>query len=396
MSKRIMILLGLVLALSFQQTARAGTDDVMFNYQGRVLVDGTAYTGVGEMKVAIITTSGTAISLWSNDGSSVAAAEPALSFPVQVIGGIFDIMVGDEAVGMDGLHGILFNRDDELAVRVWFNDGVNGFQQLVPDRRLTNPRRLGINRIAEPLTVYVSDTAGNDLNDGLTTDTAKKTIQAAIDMLPKRIDATTTVDVADGTYAAFAVIGFGQGKGLLTIAGGPSVMPTMNANLPVIISSSKGPAITIASSGTGVHVDQSSKVKIIGLQANGFAIGFRAMNASSLIEFEFCRANQCTLQGILTDFGSLASVGSSLTDHCLEGITVGRNSMITTGNSVTESNTVGLSASWHSSVWPSALIIRNNTKGLYAHYGAQVVPSSQIAFTTNGTNTDIGQGSALY
>ncbi|MBN1517104.1 hypothetical protein JXA32_11115 [Candidatus Sumerlaeota bacterium] len=41
---------------------------------------------------------------------------------------------------------------------------------------------------------------GDDANNGLTTDTAKQTIQAAVDLLPARIPANVTVVVLPGTY----------------------------------------------------------------------------------------------------------------------------------------------------------------------------------------------------
>lgn len=38
--------------------------------------------------------------------------------------GVFDMMIGDPDAGMAAIPAILFNRDDELKVRVWFNTGL--------------------------------------------------------------------------------------------------------------------------------------------------------------------------------------------------------------------------------------------------------------------------------
>ena len=88
-------------------TAQAG-DNVRFNYQGRVLVDGTPFEGTGQLKLAIVATSGTTVSVWSNDQTSAAGAEPTTHISTPVAAGIFDLMVGDESLGMAPIHGALF------------------------------------------------------------------------------------------------------------------------------------------------------------------------------------------------------------------------------------------------------------------------------------------------
>jgi hypothetical protein len=140
--------------------AHAG-DTVKFAYQGRVLVDGSVLTGVADVKVALLATSGsTVVTLWSNDGTSVDGSEPTAGEPVAVVNGVFDFMVGD--TGQEPLPAILFNRDDELSLRVWFDDGYLGFQQLSPDRRIPKPRILGLREATEDLTLYVNASTGDD------------------------------------------------------------------------------------------------------------------------------------------------------------------------------------------------------------------------------------------
>ncbi len=174
-------------------------DLVMFNYQGRVRVQGTPYDGTGYFKFAIVNNPGT-ITLWSNDGTSVGGDEPGASVSVAVTDGIFNVMVGDPALGMEPINRIIFNHPSQIKLRIWFSDGTHGFQRLLPDRRIINPQLIGIVSGTQDFTIYVNGTTGNDENNGLTTDTAKRTIQAAVDILPERLRCNVTIDIADGVY----------------------------------------------------------------------------------------------------------------------------------------------------------------------------------------------------
>ena len=74
---------------------------------------------------------------WSHDGTSSAGGEPASVVPVSVSQGLFTVGLGDTMIpNMSALPPqVLANSDVRL--RMWFNDGVNGFSQLSPDQRLT-------------------------------------------------------------------------------------------------------------------------------------------------------------------------------------------------------------------------------------------------------------------
>lgn len=78
------------------------------------------------------------------------------------------------------------------------------------------------------ITGYVNTSTGNDNNDGLTTGTAFKTIQKAIDILPQVINHTVNVNTASGTYTETVKIqGFG-GSGLININGGTDITTALN------------------------------------------------------------------------------------------------------------------------------------------------------------------------
>lgn len=107
----------------------------LINYQGRIVVNGTNFEGAGLFKFALVNGDGSA-TYWSNDGSSVAGAEPALAVSLPVARGLYSVLLGNPAVGnMSVLSATVFTNED-VRLRVWFNDGTKGSQVLSPDTRI--------------------------------------------------------------------------------------------------------------------------------------------------------------------------------------------------------------------------------------------------------------------
>ena len=107
----------------------------IINYQGRVVDNGTNFTGTGQFEFGLINgTSGTT-NYWANDGT--AAGQPGLAVPLPVTNGLYSVLLGDTTVSnmTVAIPATLFTNTD-VRLRVWFNDGVSGFQQLSPDQRL--------------------------------------------------------------------------------------------------------------------------------------------------------------------------------------------------------------------------------------------------------------------
>lgn len=73
-------------------------------------------------------------------------------------------------------------------------------------------------RIKKPITYYVNANTGSDANNGLSANTAFKTIQHAIDILPRQIDYAVNIEFAEGTYDKVTIAGF-NGEGRLTVSG---------------------------------------------------------------------------------------------------------------------------------------------------------------------------------
>lgn len=133
----ISLLRPLVLALTLTLAVQAVGGPAIINYQGRIAVGTPAvnFDGAGRFKFALVSADATT-SYWSNDASSVAGSEPVAAVVRPVTRGLYAVALGDPAAGdMAPLPSFLFTNPD-IHLRVWFDDGGNGFQQLAPDQRI--------------------------------------------------------------------------------------------------------------------------------------------------------------------------------------------------------------------------------------------------------------------
>ncbi|MBI5383253.1 MAG: tail fiber domain-containing protein [Verrucomicrobia bacterium] len=98
---------------------------------------GSGYTGVPTVTISAPPENLSYATYWSNDGTSGAGSEPAAAVSVPVSNGLFTVRLGDPALAnMTALGAGLFTQSD-LKLRIWFNDGVNGFAVLHPAQPLT-------------------------------------------------------------------------------------------------------------------------------------------------------------------------------------------------------------------------------------------------------------------
>ena len=107
----------------------------LLNYQGRVSVGGTNFHGTGNFKFVLVNEAGDT-TYWSHDDTSFAASEPTTSVAVDVVNGLYSVLLTDFDENMPSLAQSFAN--DDVYLRVWFNDGASGFEQLAPDQRLTS------------------------------------------------------------------------------------------------------------------------------------------------------------------------------------------------------------------------------------------------------------------
>lgn len=109
----------------------------ILNYQGRVAVGDPPvnFEGSGAFKFALVNADGTT-SYWSNDGTSTAGSQPTAAVTLTVTKGLYAVLLGDTALtNMTAVPASVFANDD-VRLRVWFDDGVNGSQLLTPDQRI--------------------------------------------------------------------------------------------------------------------------------------------------------------------------------------------------------------------------------------------------------------------
>ncbi len=107
---------------------------LMINYQGRVYVDGTPFTGDGLFRFAVVNEAGDTY-YWSNDQ----LYPPENDVSLTITDGLYSVILGDETVpNMTAITDDIFDSED-LYLRIWFDDGQGtGMQPLVPDQRLTS------------------------------------------------------------------------------------------------------------------------------------------------------------------------------------------------------------------------------------------------------------------
>jgi hypothetical protein len=98
---------------------------------------GSGYNPLTTVTIAPPPPSGSYLSYWSNDGTSVNGSEPAASVSVGVTNGLFTVTLGNTNLpNMQPIPSAVFNAPD-LQLQIWFNDGTHGFAPLTPPQTLT-------------------------------------------------------------------------------------------------------------------------------------------------------------------------------------------------------------------------------------------------------------------
>jgi hypothetical protein len=113
-----------------------GGAPTVVSYQGQVIVDSVPYSGTSYFKFVIVNESGST-TFWSNDGTSTGGGEPTNSVSLNVVNGLFNVLLGDTSLGgmTQTLSASIFDGTDRY-LRVWFSNDNVTFTQLSPDRRI--------------------------------------------------------------------------------------------------------------------------------------------------------------------------------------------------------------------------------------------------------------------
>ncbi|MCX6032817.1 MAG: hypothetical protein NT169_26470 [Chloroflexi bacterium] len=168
--------------------AGAGAPTVV-SYQGQVIVAGSAYSGTGYFKFAVVDQSGMT-TFWSNDGTSVSGGAPTTGVTLTVSAGLFNVLLG--APPMTALTADAF-RSTESYLRVWFSSDGSTFILLSPDRRIAAvPYALQAEKAKSAANVVIVAKSGGDFT----------TISAALASITDASDTNRyLVKVMPGVYS---------------------------------------------------------------------------------------------------------------------------------------------------------------------------------------------------
>jgi len=110
------------------------------NHQGVIRVQGDLFTGTGQFRFAIFDPD-TGQNYWTNDNTFVPGpGTPTAHVPIPVTDGVYSVRLGDTSLaGMTNVIPPSVFNDSNAALRVWFNDGVNGIQQFDPHPLTSTP-----------------------------------------------------------------------------------------------------------------------------------------------------------------------------------------------------------------------------------------------------------------
>jgi hypothetical protein len=182
----------LLVALSFLGHSLQAQVPGIISYQGRITVSNVAFTGNGQFKFALVNADGSS-SLWSNDNTSTAGSQPTAAVTLAVANGLYSVLLG---ANMTAVPASAFDNAD-VRLRVWFSDGVNGFQQLNPDQRIA-----AVGYALRAQNAYAAGTAGVALSVIDNAVTTGKMVDTSVTTAKIADAAVTTAKLSDDAVSA--------------------------------------------------------------------------------------------------------------------------------------------------------------------------------------------------
>ena len=194
----------------------AAAQPSMVSYQGQLNVGGVPFTGTANFKFAIMC--GTT-SPWSNDGTSSNGSQPTGSVTLPVAQGVFSVLLGDPALSMVALTGLLINNCSSPDLRVWVDTGA-GFEQLTDQPLASSPFALQATYAAGAIgTFKVTNGASTTLSlDGATG-------QAAVASIKFPDNTVQTTAAAGGVDSDWLLNGVNRSSGVTGNVGIGTVSP---------------------------------------------------------------------------------------------------------------------------------------------------------------------------
>lgn len=265
---------------------------------------------------------------WSNDGTSNLGQEPTGAVALPVAKGLYSVLLGDPALAnMTALPASVFVNPD-VRLRVWFDDGVNGFQLLSPDQRIAavgyamNAASVAANSI-ESAQIVDGSITGGDLAAGSVTganllaNTVTNTQIADGTVRLQELD-TATVDTRYARRAARVVVVDAAGGGDFTsiTAALASIAPTAAA--PYAVEVRAGNYVESVVMKSFVHLRGAGRdlVTLSSPVSPGSvpeAAGLRMMGLSGVVVSGITFA---PASGGVADFGILDSNSSPIVRDC--------------------------------------------------------------------------------
>lgn len=137
---------------------------ITLGYQGMMESAGGLVDATGYFKFVLCDTDCINV-FWSNDGTSVAGSEPVDAVAVEIYEGLYSVLLGDVSYeNMQEISRTVFEEagDGAVFLRVWFDDGANGSQMLLPDQPLTvNPYAIKTEMTGEPVSLESMTLSGS-------------------------------------------------------------------------------------------------------------------------------------------------------------------------------------------------------------------------------------------
>ncbi|MBI4557901.1 MAG: hypothetical protein HY706_09995 [Candidatus Hydrogenedentes bacterium] len=108
---------------------------LLLHHQGVMKSNGTLVSGTGNFRFALVNPASN-VNLWTNDGSNVGTQNmPTAAVSLSINNGLYEVTLGASAL-MTPIPSSVFDADN-VALRIWFDDGVSGPELLVPDQPVT-------------------------------------------------------------------------------------------------------------------------------------------------------------------------------------------------------------------------------------------------------------------
>ena len=172
---------------------------------------------------------------WSNDGTSSNGSQPVTSVPLPVNAGLFSTLLGDTTLSnMTAVPATVFTNSD-VRLRIWFNDGTNGFQQLTPDQR-----------IAAVGYAMMADTAMN-VPDGSITSAKLAQGSVGSSQLASNLTIPGTLSVSNlvvtGAASGFSNVQIPIGTNIQTYAGGSYLITNTSVNVILPLTANVGDSV---------------------------------------------------------------------------------------------------------------------------------------------------------